>query len=93
MNYSILIPDLSIWSFSPELSLMGWFIAYIMTHELNVPHRIKRLTGIRPTQYVKLIDCAPCWTFWISLLVSQLEPLTAVGSYLIATIIDKLENK
>lgn len=76
---------------TPELLITGWFIAYLVTHEFNASFRIKRMVGIPPTEYVKLLDCAPCITWWFTLIIS-LEPVTAAGAYLIATLIDKLES-
>lgn len=76
---------------TPEYMITGWFIAYLLTHELNISFRIKRIAGIPPTEYVKLLDCAPCITWWITLIFT-FEPVTSAASYLIATLIDKLES-
>lgn len=76
---------------TPELVVIGWFIAYLLTHELNVSFRIKQFLSIPHTEYIKILDCAPCITWWFTLILS-LEPITAAAAYLIATIIDKLES-
>jgi len=76
---------------TPEMVILGWFIAYLLTHELNVSFRIKQSLSIPHTEYIKILDCAPCITWWFTLILS-LEPITAAAAYLIATIIDKLES-
>lgn len=76
---------------TPELMITGWFISYLLTHEFNISFRIKHILNIPQTEYIKLIDCAPCITWWFTLILS-LEPITAASAYLIATLIDKLES-
>ncbi len=76
---------------TPELMITGWFIAYILTHEVNMSFRIKKAIGISPTEYVKLLDCAPCITWWATLIFT-FEPVTSASAYLIATLIDKIES-
>ena len=76
---------------TPELILVGWFISYILTHEVNISFRIKNRLNIPPSYYVKWLDCCPCITWWITLAIS-FEPVTAMAAYLIATLIDKIES-
>lgn len=76
--------------FDYKLALLGWFIAFIIHKEFNISYRIKRLFKIHPTRYVKLIDCFPCITFWVTLAIS-LIPLTAIGAYLISIFTDRNE--
>lgn len=83
------VTDMLIWT--PELMITGWFIAYILTHEVNMSFRIKKAIGIPPTEYMKLLDCAPCITWWTTLIFT-FEPVTSASAYLISTLIDKLES-
>ncbi len=80
-----------IFTITPELVIVGWFIIFILTHEVNLSFRLKKFVGLDPTEYIKLIDCPPCLTWWFTLIIS-LEPATAATAYLIAILIDKLES-
>lgn len=83
--------ETDIFSITPELVIVGWFIIFILTHEINLSFRLKQWVGLDPTEYIKLIDCPPCLTWWFTLIIS-LEPATAATAYLIAILIDKLEQ-
>lgn len=69
-------------------TLIGWFAGFIIHQELNFSYRVKRLFKLRVTKYVKLLDCYPCFTFWVALAIT-LNPISAIGAYLIAQILDK----
>jgi len=68
--------------------LIGWFVGFIIHQEFNISYIIKRFFKIRVTKRIKLIDCYPCFTFWVALVVT-LSPVSAIGAYLIAILIDK----
>ena len=67
-------------TFTFTLALVGWITAFIIHQEFNMPYRIKRMLKIVPTTYVKILDCYPCFAFWITLAIS-FEPCTAILVY------------
>lgn len=73
------------------LVLLGWFTAFILHQELNMPFYIKSVLRLRLSKYYKIIDCYPCVTFWITLGLTW-SPLASIGAYLIAVIIDKIKK-
>lgn len=68
--------------------LIGWFVGFILHQSFNAPYRIKNLLGMSQTRYSKFPDCYPCFTFWITLIVT-LSPIAAIGAFLIAQILDR----
>jgi len=74
-----------------QLVLIGWFVSYILHQELNLPYLIRRLFKMSMTKYVKLIDCYPCVSFWITFGLTW-SPLASIGVYLIAVLIDRLRK-
>lgn len=73
------------------LALLGWFVAFILHQELNYPFYVKKLLKLRVSKYYKLIDCYPCATFWIALLLT-FSPTASILAYFGAVIIDKLNK-
>ena len=74
-----------------QLVLIGWFISYILHQEFNLPYLIRMLFKMSMTKYVKLIDCYPCVSFWVTLGLTW-SPLASIGVYLIAVLIDRLRK-
>ena len=72
------------------LALIGWFIAFIIHQEWNYPYYLKNALKLDVSKYYKLIDCYPCQTFWITLLLT-FSPLASILAFLVAVIIDKLK--
>lgn len=70
-------------TFNFALALLGWFIAFLIHQEYNLPYRIKKLLRIVPTNYIKVIDCFPCFAFWVTLLITA-QPITAIAVYAFA---------
>jgi len=52
-----------------ELTAISLFISILLTEEINVGYYIRRILGIRRSKTIKILDCFPCFTFWLSLLV------------------------
>ena len=70
-------------TFNFALALFGWFVAFLIHQEYNLPYRIKKLLRIVPTHYIKVIDCFPCFAFWVTLLITA-QPITAIAVYAFA---------
>lgn len=45
-------------------------LVFVLIDSLGLQTRIKRAFKIKITEHVKLIDCFPCLSFWISLIVT-----------------------
>lgn len=73
---------------SIEISLILWFVGFIIHQQFNIAYRLKRLFKIKVTKSIKPLDCYPCFTFWLALAIS-LSPIHAMTAYVIALIIDK----
>lgn len=72
--------------------IYSWLLGYCLHQKWNIPYYIKKRIGIHPTKRIKLLDCYPCFSFWISLFCT-FEPLTASAVFFVATIIDKLNRE
>ena len=73
--------DLTTFNFA--IALLGWFVAFLIHQEYNLPYRIKKLLRIVPTRYIKVIDCFPCFAFWVTLIITA-QPITAIAVYAFA---------
>lgn len=55
------------------LYVLSLFIAFFLYWEVNFPFRFKILFKISITRNIKIIDCFPCFTFWITLIVTVIN--------------------
>lgn len=72
--------------------ILLWLLTYCLHQKWNIPYYIKKRIGLHVTKRVKLLDCYPCFSFWITL-ICTFEPLTAIVVFFIATVLDKLEPR
>lgn len=73
---------------NPIMIVVCWFIGFMIHQKWNASYRIKKLLKLKLSKEYKLIDCYPCFSFWLALLVS-LNPITALTVFMIAQIIDR----
>lgn len=71
-----------------NLAILSIFIAYVFYHELNISYRVRRLFKLSMSKPYKLIDCYPCQSMWIALLITQ-DLYVTMLCYMIAVIIEK----
>lgn len=69
-------------------ALIGWFIGFVLHQKLSLPYHFKRVFNIHVTRNIKLLDCYPCFTFWVTIILT-FNPLSAILAYLISLIISK----
>lgn len=73
------------------------FISLVLFEVIGLPVILRNWLNIPFTKRVKILECFPCWTFWIGVLITliTLQPLeihNAFLAYLIAVFYDKLFN-
>jgi len=44
------------------------FIVILLHQELNIGYYIRKTTGQRISKPIKVLDCLPCFSFWITLI-------------------------
>lgn len=74
---------------------LALFITVILDHELNFGYYIRKLFGIRISKPVKLLDCFPCLSFWVSIiitLVTGCDYFVPIYTFLISKIYDLIKN-
>ncbi len=68
--------------------VLCWFAGFIIHQKFNISYRLKRLFKLKLSKEYKLIDCYPCFSFWLALGLS-FNPITALTVYMIAILIDR----
>ena len=63
-----------------EVTWTGVFLAH---YKINIGYYIRKVLKIKQTKGIKLLDCYPCQSFWVALIVT-LNPLTAGIIYFMA---------
>lgn len=69
-------------------ALIMWFLTFFIHQKVNIGFYIKRALKFHVTTGIKVLDCYPCFSFWITLFCT-FEPLTAIIVFLIATFLDR----
>ena len=64
------------------------FATFFFYNKLNGIYYLKRLLKIKLTKKVMPLDCYPCTSFWITLIVT-FNPIVAMAVYMTAVIIDR----
>lgn len=68
--------------------VLSWFISFMLFHKVNIAYYIKRLFKLKQSKFYKLIDCYPCQSFWIALIIT-FNPIVAIAVYFMAQTIDR----
>ena len=55
---------------SIDLIILALFLGVVIHKEFNISARIKSMLKIRISKYIKILDCFPCFTWWLSVLIS-----------------------
>lgn len=79
------------------LTIWTLFISLFLFEGIGLPVMIRNWFNIPFTKRVKLLECFPCWTFWIGVFLTlftwQIDNIHGVlAAYLIAVFYDKLFN-
>jgi len=53
-----------------NIILTSLFISFLLRDDLNIGYYLRKWLGIRISKSIKILDCFPCFSFWISILVS-----------------------
>lgn len=53
-----------------NIIILSLFITIILDHELNFGYYVRKLLRIRISKPIKILDCFPCLSFWISIIVT-----------------------
>ena len=75
--------------------IISLFTSIILLRELSLSYRIKAILKLDQFTPIKVIDCFPCFTFWVSiitLLFTNENIIYSLATFVIATILDKLWN-
>lgn len=67
---------------------LAWFIGFVLSEQIGISYWIKKLFRIKLTREIKILDCYPCFSFWVALGLS-LNLYIAIIVYFIAIKIDK----
>lgn len=51
-----------------QITIISLFTSIILLEEISISTRIKLALKISIRKQIKLLDCFPCFTFWISLI-------------------------
>jgi hypothetical protein len=74
---------------------LSLFITVILDHELNFGYYIRKLFGIRISKPIKFLDCFPCLSFWVSVIVTAVtncDLFVPIYTFLISKIYDLIKN-
>jgi hypothetical protein len=74
---------------------LALFLTIILDHELNFGYYIRKLFGIRISKPIKLLDCFPCLSFWVSVIVTAVtncDLFVPIYTFLISKIYDLIKN-
>lgn len=63
------LPDV-IQPFSIEAFIYALSMVFVLIESINLPVRIKIALNLKISKEYKLIDCMPCLSFWLSLLLT-----------------------
>ena len=69
-------------------ALTIWFGAFLLHFKFNLGYFVRKLLRVKQTQDVKVLDCFPCLSFWITLFVT-LNPVVAMTVYFMAVLTEK----
>ena len=68
--------------------LLVAFFMFLAYYKLNIVYYIKKLFKLKLTKRVMPLDCFPCLSFWVALIVT-FNPFTAMAVYLFSALIDR----
>ncbi len=78
-----------------ETVIITLFCSILLQKEWNISFRIKTLLKKSIAKEIKLLDCFPCFSFWLSIpviLITHGQPIDAMAVFVTASIINKLWN-
>lgn len=64
------------------------FVVILLSEFWNVSRRVKKILGLSQIKEVKMLDCLPCFSFWISSIT--FNPLVMMGTFITFYLIDKI---
>ena len=64
------------------------FSTFFIHQKWNMNYYIKKLLRRKLTKSITLIDCYPCFSFWLTLIIT-FNPIVAIAVYMAAVIIDR----
>jgi hypothetical protein len=70
--------------------IISLFVAFIIHQELNFGYYVRKWTGTRISKPIKVLDCFPCFSFWIAAIISIFtqDYLTPLAVFLIIKFYD-----
>lgn len=74
---------------------LALFLTVILDQELNFGYYVRKLFGIRISKPIKFLDCFPCLSFWVSLLITvtlQCDLFVPIYTFLISKIYDLIKK-
>ena len=71
------------------------FISILMNHELNIGYYVRKSLGIRISKPIKVLDCFPCFTWWLSIPIGLYygDFYICIYSFLITKIYNIIEKR
>ena len=75
--------------------ILSLFIAFILHHELNIGYYIRKALKLRISQPIKPLDCFPCFTFWLTILITLIlngEIYLPMLTFIIAKFYDTIQK-
>lgn len=58
-------------NFTAVYFVIGLFASLFLYNVVNIGYWTKRVFKIRITKEVKILDCMPCFNFWLTLAITQ----------------------
>jgi hypothetical protein len=77
------------------ITILSLFISIVLFEKIGLPYHIRGIFNLGFTRKIKILDCLPCFTFWIGMIVLLFFPwqdITQVlAAYLIALFYELLK--
>jgi hypothetical protein len=74
--------------FNFEQYIFALSLVFIIIESVNLPTRLKHLFKLKISKRYKLIDCMPCLSFWLSLILT-FNPTVAFAIFITIKFYDK----
>jgi hypothetical protein len=75
--------------------IISFFSSIVLLRELSLAYRVKSMIKLDQFTPIKVLDCFPCFTFWVSIITlffTQDNIIYSLAIFILATIYDKLWN-
>jgi hypothetical protein len=72
--------------------ILATFLVFFIVYENYLGYRIKKLLKINPLTPIKILDCKPCLSFWITTPLAYFDITTPLFIYSLIFIFESLKK-